>query len=80
MPLARIAIGLVLPLGPIAIFLFVSAFPGLFSSNTILMWHYLSAFGLVLTGPIGFILIVTGVIELIKSPQRNAHDNQPSQP
>ena len=49
-------------LGPIAIFFFMATFPSLFSSNTVLLWHYLSAFGLIVYVPVGLIIIAIGVV------------------
>lgn len=53
--------GLVIAFGPIAIFIFVAIFPSLFSSNTVLFWHYLSAFGLIIYLPAGLLLAAIGV-------------------
>ncbi|MDR0775622.1 MAG: hypothetical protein LBE81_03165 [Azonexus sp.] len=61
-PKRRIAIGCAMALGPIAVFLFVSTFSAFFSSNTILFWRYVSAFGFAAFGPLGLIAIIIGVI------------------
>jgi hypothetical protein len=58
---AAIWIGLVVMLGPIAIFFFMATFPALFSTNTIMLWHYLSAFGLVLYVPLGLAIFMFGI-------------------
>ena len=55
-------VGLTIMLGPIAIFFFMATFPSLFSSNTVLLWHYLSAFGLIVYVPVGLIIIAIGVV------------------
>ena len=52
--------GLFIMLGPIAIFLFVSALPQLFSQSTVLFWHYFSAFGLIVYVPLGLAVIAVG--------------------
>jgi hypothetical protein len=69
-PIFRIAVGCGIAVGPIATFFFVSKFPGFFSEKTILAWHYISAFGISFYGPIGLILVIIGIIELIKSPNK----------
>jgi hypothetical protein len=53
--------GLVVMLGPIAAFFIVVSFPQLFSENTILLWHYFSAFGIVLYAPLGLSIFVFGL-------------------
>jgi hypothetical protein len=55
-----IVLGFVVGLGPIAVLLFMSMFPSGFDENTILAWHYLSAFGLILYGPTGYVLYRLG--------------------
>ncbi|WP_139335899.1 hypothetical protein [Aromatoleum tolulyticum] len=62
-----IAVGLLVMLGPIAIFIFMSALPHVFSQNTILLWHYLSAFGLIIYGPLGFVILVAGLVFRIRA-------------
>ena len=57
-----IAVGLFVMLGPIAVFFFVSALPSVFSENTILLWHYLSAFGIIIYFPVGFVILVAGLV------------------
>jgi predicted RNase H-like HicB family nuclease len=53
--------GLAVMLGPIAMFFFMATFPKLFSEGTILFWHYISAFGLILYVPLG--LVIFGSVE-----------------
>ena len=57
-----ILVGFAVMLGPIAIFFFVISYPSHFRENTILFWHYLSAFGLIGYGPLGLALIVIGIV------------------
>jgi hypothetical protein len=55
-----IATGWMVMLGPIAIFFFMSGFSKLFDSNTILFWHYLSAFGFIIYFPAGLAMLLFG--------------------
>lgn len=57
-----IGIGLTIMLGPIAVFLFVTAFSSFFRDNTILFWHYASAFGAIIYIPVGLIIVVIGLM------------------
>jgi hypothetical protein len=57
-----IVLGLAVMVGPIVIFLIVSSLPKIFSSNTVLFWHYLSAFGLLFYGPIGLFILIFGLM------------------
>ena len=52
--------GFVVGLGPIAVFLFMAAFPSMFQANTMLAWHYISAFGVIVYGPAGYVLYRLG--------------------
>jgi len=62
--------GLVVGLGPIAIFFFMAAFPSLFDNNTIGFWHYLSAFGMILFVPTGIVLCAIGEYLRLNSKRR----------
>lgn len=55
-------IGVAIAFGPIVIFLFVSLFSSFFGSNTVLFWHYLSAFGLIVYLPVGLAIVAIGWI------------------
>jgi hypothetical protein len=55
-----IVLGLAIMLGPVAIFLFMTVSPFHFSDSTILLWHYLSAFGLLIYVPVGLVTIIIG--------------------
>lgn len=57
-----ICCGVAIIFGPLAIFAFVSTFPSFFGDNTVLFWHYLSAFGLIIYVPVGPIVIVIGLL------------------
>ena len=46
-------IGILIATGPIVVFLFMTAFPSAFRQNTILAWHYISAFGIIVYIPVG---------------------------
>jgi hypothetical protein len=46
-------IGILIATGPILVFLFMAAFPSAFHQNTILAWHYISAFGIIVYVPVG---------------------------
>ena len=59
--------GLATMLGPIAVFLFVTALPSLFTEGTVLFWHYFSAFGLIVYAPVGLILLIVGLIRRMRS-------------
>lgn len=54
--------GVLIMFGPIAIFLLTSSVPSLFSENTVLGWHYLSAFGLPVYAPIGLCVALLGSV------------------
>jgi hypothetical protein len=58
---AAIWIGLLVMLGPIAGFLFVANFSALFSTDTIMLWHILSAFGFIFYVPLGLAILVSGI-------------------
>jgi hypothetical protein len=47
-------------LGPILAFLFTSSIPSFFSEGTILLLHYISAFGFIFYVPIGFFIVFLG--------------------
>jgi hypothetical protein len=48
--------------GPIGIFMFMAFFPHLFRENTLMFWHYFSAFGIFLYVPLGAVVIIGGFI------------------
>ena len=52
--------GVIVGLGPIAVFFFIAAFPSMFHPSTELAWHYVSAFGLIIYGPAGYVLYLLG--------------------
>ena len=56
-----IVLGLTILLGPSVPFLFVGLFSSLFSSETILFWHYASAFGAIFYLPVGLIILSIGL-------------------
>jgi len=60
--------GIIVGVGPIAVFLFMAAFPSMFHPSTALAWHYISAFGLVVYGPAGYILYRLGKWARAKEP------------
>lgn len=55
-------IGVAIAFGPIVIFLFVALFSSFFGSNTVLFWHYLSAFGIIVYLPVGLAIAAIGWI------------------
>ena len=60
-PRLLIVLGLTILLGPIGIFLFVTVFSSLFSSNTSLFWLYASSFGAIIYVPLGLLILVIGL-------------------
>lgn len=55
-----VLVGALIMGGPIAIFLFISTFSRFFSENTVLGWHYVSAFLLPIYAPIGLCVALFG--------------------
>jgi hypothetical protein len=53
-------LGFIVGLGPIAVFFFIGALPSMFSPNTAMAWHYISAFGVIVYGPVGYLLYRLG--------------------
>jgi hypothetical protein len=60
-PRLLIVLGLTILLGPIGIFLFVTVFSSLFSSDTTLFWQYASSFGAIIYVPLGLLILVFGL-------------------
>jgi len=62
-----ICLGLLIGLGPIAIFFLMLALPKYFDNDSIAIWHIVSAYGISIYLPAGTILLAIGVALLASS-------------